>query len=68
MTNLEKALKQLGYSNFRVIIDGDLCDYTKTGVTTQANFDSEEAERHYYNSVEWTLDDGRISMSPSDYL
>ena len=66
MTNLEKALRQLGYTNFRVIIDEELCAYTKTGVTTYAA-SSNEAELQFYNVVEWTLENGETSQSRNDF-
>jgi len=66
MSTLEKTLKELGYTNFRVLIEDDLCNYTKTGVTTY-KASSKEAELHYYNIVEWTLDDGTVTMSPSAF-
>lgn len=66
MTHLEKTLTQLGYTNFKVTVDTDLAEYTKTGVTTYVP-SSQEAEMHYYNCVEWTLDDGTVSMDPSDF-
>ncbi len=78
-TNLEKALLQLGVvktsptnvgiatTTFEVINPNNLCDYTKTGVTTTASYNSAEAANDYLNSVEWRKSDGTISMSPSDF-
>ena len=79
-TILEKALLQLGCikstdtnvgiatTTFKVINPNNLGDYALTGVTTSVTYSSAEAEKEYYNSVEWRKPDGSISMSPSDFV
>ena len=79
-TNLEKALLQLGCikstdtnvgiatTTFKVINPNNLGDYSLTGVTTSVTYSSTEAEKEYYNSVEWRKPDGSVSMTPSDFV
>jgi len=79
-TNLEKALLQLGCikstdtnvgiatTTFKVINPNNLGDYSLTGVTTSVTYSSAEAEKEYFNSVEWRKSDGSISMTPSDFV
>ena len=79
-TILEKALLQLGCikstdtnvdiatTTFNVINPNNLGDYALTGVTTSVTYSSTEAEKEYYNSVEWRKPDGSVSMSPSDFV
>ena len=79
-TILEKALLQLGCikstdtnvgiatTTFKVINPNNLGDYSLTGVTTSVIYSSTEAEKEYYNSVEWRKPDGSVSMTPSDFV
>jgi len=79
-TILEKALLQLGCikstdtnvgiatTTFNVINPNNLGDYSLTGVTTSVIYSSTEAEKEYYNSVEWRKPDGSVSMTPSDFV
>ena len=79
-TILEKALLQLGCikstdtnvgiatTTFKVINPNNLGDYSLTGVTTSVTYSSTEAEKEYYNSVEWRKPDGSVSMTPSDFV
>ena len=78
-TNLEKSLIQLGWvkstltntgigsTTFTVVNPNELCGTVNTGVTTSLTYDSTQAEKDYYNSVQWRFPDGTTSMSPSDY-
>ena len=79
-TILEKALLQLGCikstdtnvdiatTTFNVINPNNLGNYALTGVTTSVTYSSTEAEKEYYNSVEWRKPDGSVSMTPSDFV
>ena len=79
-TILEKALLQLGCikstdtnvgiatTTFKVINPNNLGDYALTGVTTSVTYSSTEAEKEYYNNVEWRKPDGSVSMTPSDFV
>ena len=79
-TNLEKALLQLGCikstdtnvgiatTTFEVVNPNNLGVYSLTGVTTSVTYSSTEAEKEYYNSVEWRKPDGSVSMTPSDFV
>ena len=79
-TILEKALLQLGCikstdtnvgiatTTFKVINPNNLGDYSLTGVTTSVTYSSTEAEKEYYNSVEWRKPDGSVSMTSSDFV